>query len=54
MLLAFKNSAVPLVAIRLKSNSFNFCAISQISFLLSLSIEINTVPLDGRILPQAI
>ena len=35
MLLAFKNSAVPLVASRLKSNSFNFLAISVINFLLS-------------------
>ena len=53
MLLVFKYSAVPLVASRLKSNFFNFCAISITNFLLSLSIEINTVPLDGRILPQA-
>ena len=48
MLLVFKYSAVPLVASRLKSNSFNFCAISIMNFLLSLSIEINTVPYEGK------
>ena len=49
----FKNSDVPFVAIKLNFNFLSFSAMGKI-LLLSSSIEIKTLPFDGKIFPQAI
>ena len=51
---SFKNFAVPLVATIIKLRLISFFTIVKINFLLSSSIEIKTLPLEGRMVPHAI